>query len=121
MKKKHHSALNQTFAQWLKNSRNSEQTQNMRANPFSNSSENLNLNQNPHPTSETSSPEQRNMSEECENRNLNEGDFTLKQMRQLQALIILMLSNTPGPSEEREIPEVEGPSERDSSLSSNNF
>ena len=93
----------------------------MRANPFSNLSKNLNLNQNPHSTPETSSSEQRNMSKECENRNPNEGGFTLKQMRQLQALIILMLSNTPGPPEEREIPGVESPSERDDSLSLNSF
>ena len=61
------------------------------------------------------------MSEECENKNLNEGDFTSEQMRQLQALIILMSLNTPGPSGEREIPEAEGPLERDDSSSSNGF
>ena len=61
------------------------------------------------------------MSEECENKNSNEGDFTLKQIRQLQALIVLMSSNTPGSSEEREVSEAESSSKRDSSLSLNSF
>ena len=93
----------------------------MRANPSDNSSKNSNLNQNPHSTPETSSSEQRNMLRECENENSNEGGFTPEQMRQLQALIILMSSNTPDSSEEREIPGVESPSERDDSLSLNSF
>ena len=61
------------------------------------------------------------MLKECENRNSNEGDFTLKQMRQLQVLIILMSLNTSGPLEKREISEAESSLKRDSSLSSNSF
>ena len=121
MKKKHHSALNQTFAQWLKNSRNFKQTQNTRVNSSDNSSENSNSNQSPHSTPETSSLKQRNMLRECENRNSNRGGFTPEQMRQLQALITSMSSNTSGPPGEREIPEAESPSERDDSLSLNSF
>ena len=93
----------------------------MRANSLSNSSENSNLNQNSHSISETSSSEQRNMSEECENRNSNEGSFTPEQMRQLQVLITSMSSNTPDSSEKREISEAESPLERDDSLSLNSF
>ena len=121
LEEERHSALNQTFAQWLENPRNSEQTQNTRANPSGNSSENPNLNQNPHPTPETSPPEQRNMSGERGNGNPNGGGFTPEQMRQLQALITLMSSNTPGPPGERGIPGAEGPPGRDSSSSSNGF